>query len=527
MTPAQIAGLAIAAGAAFIIAIGLMALSIFLRRRRERRNSAETNEKGSLSPGLSDYSPRYSQVFVQGSSAPDPPSRFLLPPAPVQRKPDQYPRNHMSRNAGLKPLMLSTARDVNASTVQLGAASNTDLSSIHPLLRPVQGASNNASNSSVPLEQIGLAISIEPPTTSITHSGQNVPPQLEEVKQQQRPTIARRNADISLRPDSVMTQTTLFEEDEIRRESKLLPTPPVPIPPIRTFQPSRPPPAANLSQATMTRTNNRQLPQQPELFLDIPVRYSRSHPSKVETLEATSHGKSASASALKTQLPPRTRTSEYNPMSADSELSHGGDIPDYYFTAYEEPRPIHSVSSGNPSRRFRPKQEQVFGNVKPKRSSSNVSRATSRASTNIRDSFSSQTSFETIDPNDPTPEDDDGDRRLDDGKLSPVVESPISKLRYPKVPRTSNQLVPRSPKSPQSQASQSSPRWQPQPSSLLVKRKGEQGALTLGSPFRSGSPDMPTEEMQALKSPVWVPRLTPTRQGDDLFINVTYSKPGH
>jgi hypothetical protein len=34
-----------------------------------------------------------------------------------------------------------------------------------------------------------------------------------------------------------------------------------------------------------------------------------------------------------------------------------------------------------------------------------------------------------------------------------------------------------------------------------------------------------TPQMEAMKSPGWVPNLTPKRHGDDLFLSVTYSKP--
>ncbi|KAJ4356597.1 uncharacterized protein N0V89_004632 [Didymosphaeria variabile] len=585
MTPAQIAGLAVAVGAAFVIAIGLMGLTVFLRRRRERKNGIPIDEKAGLSPGPSTYS----LPFAPESPVPDPPNRFLLAPPPAQKRSDRSLRVQYVADAVPKPLKLNATRNLTASSELLPAPSHTDLNTIHPLLRPGRFTPDNTSSSSIPLEQIGLAITVEPPRPAASQNEQKMQVPVEEIAQQ-RPTISRRNADISQRPDSVMTQTTLFEEDDIRRESKLLPAlPQVPIPPIRTFQPSRPLPSTSPIQAAMESTVTRRVPQQSELFLDIPLRYSRSQPPKVETSETLPRGKRVSASATKKKLASRARTSEHNPKSADSELSHGGDIPDYYFTAYQQPKTIHSVSPGNPGRRFRSKADQTYGNGKPKRTSSNVSRATSRASTNIRDSWSSQTSFETVEPDDPTPEDGETDKQLQDGKLSPVAESPIHKLRYPKVPRTTNQLVPRSPKSPLSQAGQDSPLWQSQPSSLLVKRKGEQGALKLGSPFRSGSPDArttseirryrqhlrsssvetfsparnserstrtqsslwpkspamfepevvrpltirktqllqtPTQDMEALKSPVWVPRLTPTRQGNDLFINVTYSKPG-
>lgn len=56
-------------------------------------------------------------------------------------------------------------------------------------------------------------------------------------------------------------------------------------------------------------------------------------------------------------------------------------------------------------------------------------------------SVASDTSFESTDPDEPTPPDEN------DKQLSPVHEapSPIAAIRYPKVPRSSNQSVPRSP----------------------------------------------------------------------------------
>jgi hypothetical protein len=34
-----------------------------------------------------------------------------------------------------------------------------------------------------------------------------------------------------------------------------------------------------------------------------------------------------------------------------------------------------------------------------------------------------------------------------------------------------------------------------------------------------------TPDSNDLKSPIWVPNLTPKRHGDDLFLSVSYSKP--
>lgn len=235
-------------------------------------------------------------------------------------------------------------------------------------------------------------------------------------------------------------------------------------------------------------------------------------------------------------------------------------------------------------------------------SSTTGTRTISKTSTlpNFRDSLSSQTSFETADPNDPTPEDDSDDKQLseDNHRLSPVAESPLRSLKYPKIPRASNQLVPRSPRSSTRRSREEgkfyvrplpSPSPSPSSSSLLVKRRGERQAvqleqqLVLKDPFTtptrrelrahqthhqtqhrrngsanswehtpaskidqrsfSGSPlvnpsavirplsivkktevERPSaqrsEEMVGLSSPVWIPHLTPTRKGDDLFISV-------
>jgi hypothetical protein len=457
---------------------------------------------------------------------------------------------------------------------------------------------NNSSKSSLPLEQIGLAISAElPGDTPLS----NVPPQPSRKASvnQQRPSSIQQTPDMVQRPDTVYTQDTVFEEDDVRdnrRESKLLPMPPVPIPPIRTFQPSRKPSKSKPSIQLQAPTQPKQVPQHPELFLDIPVRHSRSQPIRLLPTE-NPHQK---VPALSTQTPPKPKLAPaiqippakpQNTTTSASELS-GGDILDYYFTSWQDPKPKGLAIAISPSHFEYPQDESSKqSKVKPKLSASTISRANSTASTNIRDSFSSQTSFET-DRNDPTPEDEDDDRQLNGGKLSPVAESPLSSLRYPKVPRASNVYVPRSPRSPLSLNGQDSPQQAPSPSSLFMKRRGDQGALRLDSPAHTGSPigseirqqtrryrqhlrstsdatwstirtserstrtqsglwprspamyesdivrpltirsktqllPPPAEEMQALKSPAWVPRLTPTRQGDDLLISVTYSKPRH
>lgn len=573
-----------------------MVLSVYLRRRGERRDMAEIREekpkaswpRGSSSTGN----------FLPGT----PPKQFPLLPLPKAQTNRPYSSSNLIR---VNP---NTTIYAVPSSNRLPQRDQSDLGSIHPVLRPAAATSRNSSKSSVPLDQIGLAISAEVPGSSAATVGNPRRPHKSE-RRQSRVKSVRHTLDSLQRPDSSLTQDTVFEEDTLparRRSSKLLPTPTVPVPPIRSFQPSRPPPPAyNAVSKPRSRPSSRQ---QVGLSLDIPVRHSRSQPTRITPPEVPSHALKIGPAPVPFLAPPIQITSDSDPClsratsTSTSNLGNDGDIPDYYFTSHRD-SPEYVAPTTSSLRIDRSYITPKGFNLKPKLSSSNASRATSRnsrASTNIRDSISSQTSFETTDGNDPTPEDEDDDKQLsDDNKLSPVAESPISNLRYPKIPRASNQLVPRSPRnsqsrSPQSQRSQGSPLGWSEPSALLVKRRGETEAfhleskLQMDSPNRTafgnhsenrrhmrsnsvetwsaGSPSLAsnrqtrilsgqwvkspamydidvvqplnvrskqqqqqapplTPSMEALKSPAWVPNLTPTRQGDDLFISVTYSKP--
>lgn len=90
-------------------------------------------------------------------------------------------------------------------------------------------------------------------------------------------------------------------------------------------------------------------------------------------------------------------------------------------------------------------------------------------------SRASDTSFESVDPEEPTPPTED------DKQLTPLQESPISGLRYPKVPRSSNQAIPRSPLMMASRRQTGS--FQAQrpmmPSTLLAKRRGDDAPSAL------------------------------------------------
>jgi hypothetical protein len=618
MTPAQIAGLSVAAVATFIVAIGLMALSIFLRRRKERKEIVDVKEKKTQSFLPRTYASRYSQLPPRGSSRRTAPKRFpMIPELSAQRSNEslrapskQATRSHLN----LTQTNPNTGLYAVPPTSSAPNTTSPDYSSVHPLLRP--GASRNSSTTTVPLDQIGLAISAELPGKSVKPKFLQSPHNAE--TRQQRPKSLQRSLGLGItdRYDraSVLTTNTVFEEDTQparRRSSMLLPTPPVPIPPIRALQPSRLPPSFNPSEKPPRPSLIRQQAgQQPELFLNIPVRHSRQSPPRISPVHSPQSRDSPKPKSQRTPAINITSAySAYKPTTTAAstpETSNIEDIPDYYFTAYDsqrQPSPQRSkitklrspISTPSPRRIVRAKDSPKVVVIKAKISGSTNSRATSQASTNIRDSISSQTSFETTGSNDPTPEGED-DKQLSSGdekKLSPVAESPISNLRYPKIPRASNQLVPRSPRSPQSLARQQvqlqaqlngSPRI-PSPSTLLMKRRGEREALQLESELHMSSPKVKVSTKKyrshlrsnsvveswdagpsvlteratraqsgqwpkspamfdtdavarpaplnikgkrvdegQLKSPLWVPHLTPTRMGEDLLISVRYSK---
>jgi hypothetical protein len=618
MTPAQIAGLSVAAVATFIVAIGLMALSIFLRRRKERKEIVDVKEMKTQPYLPRTYSSQYSQLPPRGSSRRTPPKRFPVIPELSAHRSNESLRVTPKKATLARPVLTQ----INPNTVlyavpPTASPPNTtppDYSSVHPLLRP--GASRNSSATTVPLDQIGLAISAELPGKSVKPKFPQ-PPHNAETRPQ-RPKSLRRSLGLGItnRDDrsSVLTTNTIFEEDAQlgrRRSSMLLPTPPVPIPPIRALQPSRLPPRLNPAEKPLRPSQtHQQAVQQPELFLNIPVRHSRQSPPRISPVDSP---QSRDSPKPKAQLAPAINVtsaySAYKPTTTAAstpETSNIEDIPDYYFTAYDSqrqpsPQPTKTpilrspISTPSPRRIVRAKDSPKVVVIKAKTSGSTISRATSQASTNLRDSTSSQTSFETTGSNDPTPDGED-DRQLSSGdekKLSPVAESPISNLRYPKIPRASNQLVPRSPRSPQNLARQQaqlqaqlngSPRI-PSPSTLLRKRRGEREALQLESDLQMSSPKVKdatkknrshlrsnsvVESWDAgpnvlaeraaraqsgqwpkspamfdtdavtrpaplnikgkrvdegqLKSPMWVPHLTPTRMGEDLLISVRYSK---
>lgn len=182
------------------------------------------------------------------------------------------------------------------------------------------------------------------------------------------------------------------------------------------------------------------------------------------------------------------------------------------------------------------------------RSTSN-SRRPSKSSARS-DSQASYTSFESMgSDDDPTPP------KEEDKRLSPVHESPMSYLRYPKVPRASNQIVPRTPPShwnresgvsslgspfmgsPGSMtspnlnlSSRTSPNLNSSPSPVVKQRIGNKLWKTESSPRGTkpqyttwGTQNSSPMAMSEVGSPGFgvMPRLTPRKRGGDLVLDVS------
>ncbi|KAK0310634.1 hypothetical protein LTR01_003788 [Friedmanniomyces endolithicus] len=165
--------------------------------------------------------------------------------------------------------------------------------------------------------------------------------------------------------------------------------------------------------------------EQPSLSLTMPIKASRPvknvpSPIRISPPPAprSAHGKSRDA---------RTK-------SGTSSKS-GGSLLEYY-TSPEIDMSMNAL--GSP---FTPISLEPQRRIKPIPAAITVTRPTYPPRAVRRTSSAgSDTSFESTDPDEPTPPDEE------DKQLSPVAEhSPIAAIRYPKVPRSSNQSIPRSP----------------------------------------------------------------------------------
>lgn len=267
--------------------------------------------------------------------------------------------------------------------------------------------------------------------------------------------------------------------------------------------------------------------------------------------------------------PPALTNTQYRLSGRSGALSSKTSLLDYYASSDSGTSPLlvpdspTSIDEGTQVRRPAPAAIVVSqASYRPQAVRDSVASDTSR-----------RTSFESNKLDELTPPEEEEKR------LSPAAESPISNIRYPRVPRSSNQAVPRSPVysgytaspnvrivSPEHQKSRGhSPSLSG--STLAAKRRGDSAAHVLERGLRipnsshhshlrkSGehdrhnhtarqkglmnsygksdirtkgsypAPNYPlTIQMKSpadsLTSPLWNGKFTPTRRGDDLCLSV-------
>ncbi|CZT16644.1 uncharacterized protein RCC_02479 [Ramularia collo-cygni] len=340
-------------------------------------------------------------------------------------------------------------------------------------------------------------------------------------------------------PVTVQTPATIFEEDRCSIVQRPIPSlPKNPRQPQYAHQFTKPPEAAL----------------QPSLSLEIPRQATRSGAIEAVTKFPNPRENTFASTSRPFYETPQAASST-NSFLNYYEGPDSGSPEDFY--------PYTPIDEHSQVRRAAPAAIVITKPTFPP-----VAVRTSMAS-----DMSRRTSFESTDPDEPTPpgEADEGDKRL-----TPVAESPIASIRYPKIPRGSNQTVPRSP--PQPQYRHKDQLW-PAPivvqrrnhgdndpvtpadrrmnahspslsgSTLAAKRVGHHAAHSLEKGLRitpSGTPpqdrrqpprgygngarnqspgNWPLPSQEPLKSPLWEPKLTPRRMGGDLYLSVSVATP--
>lgn len=288
-------------------------------------------------------------------------------------------------------------------------------------------------------------------------------------------TTNLKKASKQLRPDSVATRLTVFEEDcKTPAHKKTLPVPPCP-PRSLFLAPIHPPPGPSFADQYTTSPEEMT---KSGLMLQIPRKPVRHD-------EVSAHNGISLVTGIS--------RSDYLSMPPSSAASY---LPAYY-TSSDSRTPV--------APKWSPHDHEHFGHphfapmpLMPRQ---------------VRGSWASATTFESVDPDETTPENE--------------VDKQLSPVSYPKVPRPSNQAIPRT--SPSTTSSRKV--------TLAAKRRGEDLSLDLGRGLRTTNireaPESPlrkyenrnkrrndqTPQME-LKSPLWEPKLTPSRRGDDLYLSV-------
>lgn len=223
----------------------------------------------------------------------------------------------------------------------------------------------------------------------------------------------------SSRPPSNFTAPTVFEEDRSPQMYSAMFPPPMGLPanPKALRYPSitKPQQAQYVNQYSQSPVSMRQ----PSLSIEIPKQAAR-----VVKSPAQAHVPAPNLGQRSPVQRERRVSEARSSRSAASFLNYYASPDADALRSPESPTPIDDHAQ---TRRAVPTAITVTKPTYPPRAVRVVSGA-------------SDTSFESTDPDEPTPP-DEGDKQL-----TPVKEhSPIAGVKYPKVPRSSNQAIPRSP----------------------------------------------------------------------------------
>ncbi|KAF2774107.1 hypothetical protein EJ03DRAFT_120 [Teratosphaeria nubilosa] len=303
------------------------------------------------------------------------------------------------------------------------------------------------------------------------------------------------------RPLSTKSPATIFEEDRYYR-MPVLPAPPLPRAPPRTLtlpgKQIRPTPPAPIYANQYTKSPDET--RRPSPSLDVPQR--------ARSTNRIPSSKTYVPTPLR-QLPPpmippdmfaveRLATRSSKARSGTSTAA--SDVLSYYASpeagsqmartdiTVSSPGPLTSNPLGSP---LTPISLEPQHQVRSPPAIITITKPTMppRVVGQRPYSTGSNTSFESTDPDEPTPPEEEK-------QLSPVAEhSPIAAIKYPKIPRSSNQAVPRSPRAqlstrrtplrdparwpPRTPPAQASPRHVPSdgraglPSQLQLEHRGE------------------------------------------------------
>ncbi|KAI9701335.1 MAG: hypothetical protein M1820_006557 [Bogoriella megaspora] len=530
LTTAQIVGIVVAAIASLILIVGAIVLTSCCFRRRRLRSLETPNTTSSSDVSASNPWPFQKQIET------------AIPPPWELKDPRPGPGG------------VGISRRMQAAPEQAP---------------PVPQVSRKETTEVAP-ELIGVAI-------GTTDDDENTPDSIQSTRTLSRllpdpPSSIDQQYANQKRRTSIYSQGTVFEEDNPLANRKVgNPGAPVPLTPVYTRFPNQNPP---VQIATEIGTSSER---RPSLTLAIPPTAFKANtatirPPRIVKMKQPSDSRAGQRETHYSQSQTRMNSLKQQHSQNEVKFLH----PNY------SAKPLAANSAGA-SRTRRPDIQKV----------GTRGSLYSVSSRRPRDSTCSETSFESGD-DDPTPPEETAK------KLSPVKESPISAIRYPKIPRSSNQMIPRrSPNSPRTDSENTgSPKqrsWRNDVSrlddgtdssssisTLLAKRRGDAAAQdierrlglppiyatasqdrlsnaqspktasssnTLGSNVQSwqvvggnranfanalkhraaGASGLrePTwiedaaMSPTALRSPMWEPRLTPTRRGDDLMLSVT------